>query len=127
METCRNQAQIRLAAAPPPATKTYMTQKASDETLNSEEDQPVVPQLITSTPMSPLQKQQYNHLHRFTHTHSRTKVQNHQNHHCVDLTNYHQGELKYGDHLSSQKDPPTLEPGIRHHQQTQRGLDRVES
>ena len=51
----RNRTQIRLAAAPPPDTKTYMSQQPS---VSCEDDQPLGQPLPTiSAPMTPLPNQ----------------------------------------------------------------------
>ena len=56
----RNRAQIRLAAAPPPGAKTYMSQQTGDQTQHSdtcEDSEPLAQPLHTSSgPAPPLQK-----------------------------------------------------------------------
>ena len=57
----RNRAQIRLAAAPPPGAKTYMSQQTGDQTQHSdtcEDSEPLAQPLhTTSEPAPPLQKE----------------------------------------------------------------------
>ena len=57
----RNREQIRLAGAPPPDAKTYMSQHTGDQTQHSdpcEDGEPLAqPLRATSGPMPPLQKE----------------------------------------------------------------------
>ena len=100
-EMRRNRTQIRLAAAPPPDAKTYMSQQPS---ASCEDDQPSGQPLPTlSAPMTPqnhLQSSQQLSKDRVEYQQSRTDIQTRG---CTEPYNHSKGPSTYGEQLSSRK------------------------
>ena len=120
-EMRRNRTQIRLAAAPPPDAKTYMSQQPS---ASCEDDQPSGQPLSTlSAPMTPQNHLQHQNnsaktlvKRRVEYQQSRTDIQTRG---CTEPYNHNKGPTTYGEQLSSRKmGQPTVKQRALQHQPT---------